>query len=1492
MTTTPQPDDPEPIAIVGMACRLPDGCRSPELLWNKSRAPWCATGRLTDARRRLGMDDADIPGGLRAGWLEDIDRFDHEFFGISPREAVQIDPQHRIFLQVAIEALDAAGQPWHELRGCRAGVYLGIYSNEYTWLGAHSKSMVDVHTASGAGPVLAANRLSYLLDLRGPSLAIDTTCSSSLVATHLAAKALRSGEIDLAIVGGVNLIVSPQVAASVHKAIPIAPDGRCKAFSAHADGTVRAEGCVVFVLKRASDARRANDRIDALILGSAVNQDGRSNGLTAPNPAAQTAVIKAALADANVSPDDVEYLEAHGAGTELGDAIELEAAAEALREGGRPHGPCRVGTIKANVGHLEAAAGAAGLLRAALIARHGLVPEYPLVGEPHPALESITDVLELPREPTVLRRPGAAIGVSAFSLGGTNAHVVLQRPSTQPPPTRATSSRGPYLVPICARSPTALNRRIHDLGAMLREHRELDISALSTTTCKRGTRHPYRKTFVAETVDELRQEIEFHETVGLDESQVRRAASQLRVAFVFPGHGAQWPGMAERLMDTEPRFRAAIERMDVKMQPWLDGSLRDLLCGGADAATMADCVHGQPALIAVELALAELLMSWGVRPSALVGYSAGELPAMVLGGMLTEEEALELVVRRAASLEDVDEGGMYGVNLGELAARTLLRELGGSLALAAVTSPENTVISGRRPDLLRLQGACEERDVLCRDSGVPYLFHHPQTLRGTAAVPRPERLCEPKLPVYSSVVGGRITRASVLEPEYWRRASSATLRFDRAIESMLEAGIHTFVEVGPTPSLTIDIRATLATRGSSGRAVPTLRRHRDARHHVATAVATLFDAGCSVDLAALGRPSGHFVRLPPYPWAEPSHWWPDPDPAITSSPAEPEFQNPDAEAARGIAYEVRWERSELSPREPLDRAHLDAELQALCGELADHHPIDDYAMIEPRVDAICAAYAARALMSVGVAFEAGTSVELGNILGERRANRTQVRMLERVCEMLEVEGWLRRRADGWEVTRPLPPLDPRLELDQLSAEHPEQADLLGVLGDCADHLGEVLAGDVDPLHLLFPDGRAERAAALFSDTAISKVTNALVVRAVERLVERWPTGRPFRILEIGAGTGGTTVPLLEALEQDRVSYCCTDISPTLLRFVASQCAGRPHVDVKVLDISRDPVSQGFTAGRYELVVAANVLHATPILRDSLRHARELLADGGVLVLLEATRPQRYVDLTFGLTRDWHAYEDTDIRDRSPLVDVERWVALAREVGLEPTATIPADPLLADRLDMALMVFEAAGRSLPHVDGRWLLVVDDEVTVARAVGGGLEARGASYHIATADRVASVLGQESWTGVIDLRCLSIRTDESQPSGEILGALSRLHTGLLDMLQAPRLDERAAPRLVVATRGAFDVERRGPPPDPVQAALVGTLASLSAEQPEWSPRVIDCGLATPNAAADAVLDELVVVGSDPWVARRGGHRWIPRLVRAKTQARCAEPYRARAE
>jgi acyl transferase domain-containing protein/NAD(P)-dependent dehydrogenase (short-subunit alcohol dehydrogenase family)/acyl carrier protein len=863
----------EPIAIIGAACRYAGGANDPEALWRLARDGVNAIGPAPSGRGNT----TDEPT-RRGGFLPDIDQFDPRFFGISPREANALDPQQRLLLETSYEALERAGLAVDALAGTRTGVYVGITYTDYGELQAAGREdwEVDQYVANGGALSAAAGRISFVFGFEGPSIALDTVCSSSLVAVHLAVQSLRSSECNLALAGGVCLMMRPKLTTLLAALGLMAADDLCKPFDAAADGYVRAEGCGMIALKRLSDAQAAGDPILALIRGSAVNSDGRSPGLTTPHGPAQEAVIRTALANAGLQPADIDAVEAHGTGTVVGDRIEMKALAAALAADRPADRPLLVGALKSNIGHAEAASGIAGLIKTVMALRHEQFAPTLHFRTPNPHIDWANIAVRVPTELTPWPRgprPRRA-GVSAFGFSGTNAHVILEE---APPVASATVAKSltpqgtPRLIPFSARGEAALR-------ALALRHAEHIASDAAVTledylaTMSRGRASlPDRLGVIAGSIDELRESLTRYVDGQMGPGVAvgtLRGRQRAKIAFLFTGQGAQYPGMGRGLYDSEPVFRDVVDRCSGLLASRLTRPLTELM---ELSTELSQTANTQPALFVFEYALAMLWRSWGVLPQWVAGHSLGEYVAACVAGVFSLEEALDLVADRGRLMQALPAGGAMAAVLASEAK--VLSYLGAEVSIAAVNGPTETVISGPSASVREVLAALAADGLESRPLDVSHAFHSalldPMLDEFEARCAR-VRMNAPQLPLISNLTGKAHPEGMPPDALYWRRHARETVRFAECVEALRAAGATILLEVGPHPTLLA--LAQRAAPEATWTLLASVRRGRDDRREMLGALQSLYVRG----LDPLWPGGGRRVALPTYPFQRTRYWMPDP----------------------------------------------------------------------------------------------------------------------------------------------------------------------------------------------------------------------------------------------------------------------------------------------------------------------------------------------------------------------------------------------------------------------------------------------------------------------------------------------------------------------------------------------------------------------------------------------------------------------------------------
>ena len=875
----------EPIAVIGMSCRLPGGA-SPAEFWEFLARGGDAVTETPPGRWDVDAyydPNPDVPGKMytnRGAYIEDVDGFSPTFFGISPREAQYMDPQQRLLLELHWEALENAGIAPQSLAQRQVGVFAGIGTTDYGDLQAKlGQKAYDTYSGTGGAHSAGAGRISYLLGVRGPSLAVDTACSSSLVTVHLGMTSLRSGESDLAFASGVCLNISPDVFVSLSKARMLSPDGNCKVFDASANGYVRGEGAGVLVLKRLSDALADGDRIEAVLRGSAMNHNGRSAGLTVPSGVAQQEVIRTALRNAGLSPSDVAYLEAHGTGTAVGDPIEASALGAVFA--GRS-APLLVGSVKTNCGHLEWAAGMCGLIKTILSMQKGVIPATLHLRNPNPLIPWDKLPLRIVTELTPWPEGKRIAGVSSFGFGGTNAHVLVEEAprTSQLQAAQRLPERPEHLLTLSARSESALRQLAEQFGGAVSQMAAEDLGSICYTANTGRARFEHRLAVTTNNNEQLAAELGGFAT-QVDSPRIRtgRAPSaQPQVCMLFTGQGSQFPGMGKQLYETEPLFRREIDRCGEIFSGLQERSLQELLFG--EGTEIHQTRYAQPALFALEYALARLWSSWGVEPEAVLGHSVGEYVAACVAGVFDPEDALKLLEARGRLMWVLpSNGAMFAIPAAEDRVLPLLKGLEDKISIAAVNGPAETVISGERSAAESVVARLRSEGIAARELAVSHAFHSPlmePMLEQFAKVAATVTFRPPALRLISNVTG-REARDEILDPDYWVRHIREAVRFADSVRTAAGMGCGLFLEAGPHPVLCGLGRQTLPSDDLAW--LPSLHAKRGGWLQMLDSAGEMFVRGLDLDWEAVDHEyhaagQRRKIALPTYPFERERYWFP------------------------------------------------------------------------------------------------------------------------------------------------------------------------------------------------------------------------------------------------------------------------------------------------------------------------------------------------------------------------------------------------------------------------------------------------------------------------------------------------------------------------------------------------------------------------------------------------------------------------------------------
>jgi acyl transferase domain-containing protein/acyl carrier protein len=900
----------EPIAVIGLGCRFP-GAENPEAFWQLLRSGKDAIAQVPATRWDVDAyydPEPGKPGKMYTrygGFIDDVEQFDPEFFGISPREAGRIDPQQRLLLEVVWEALENASIAPTKLSGTKTGVFIGCGNYDYgLLLFSRDSSYINAYDGTGGAIGITANRLSYTLNLRGPSLSVETACSSSLVATHLACESLRRQESNLCLVGGVSLMLAPEQTIIYSQARMMAADGRCKTFDADADGYVRGEGCGIVVLKRLTDAVEDGDNIRAVIKGSAINQDGLSNGITAPNGPAQQEVIRQALQNAGVAPAEISYVETHGTGTSLGDPIEIRSLRAVLMEERTLEQPCYFGSVKTNIGHLEAAAGMAGLIKAILSIQQGELP-------PHLNLNKLNPLISFNNTPFAIataltpwktHTESRLAGVSSFGFGGTNAHVVLEEAPVVNEIENDYST--PQLLTLSAKNKTALRELAQRYVDFLKSHPEVSLTNICFTANNGRSHLEHRLAVVADSTSQLQEQLSAFasgkDAPNLISQQLTRHTPP-KTAFLFTGQGSQYVGMGQELYDTQPTFRNALNRCAEILESYLDKPLLEVIYpltesrrgersfAPTNESPIDQTAYTQPAIFAIEYALYCLWQSWGIKPNVVMGHSVGEYVAATVAGVFSLEDGLKLIATRAKLMQALPSGGeMVAVLASETLVREAIRDCDREteVTIAAINGSNNIVLSGQAEAVEQVVQILDEAGVKTKQLQVSHAFHShlmQPMLAEFESLASQINYSPPRLKIVSNLTG-KLADDAIATPQYWVDHVSQAVQFAESMETLVQQKYKVFVEIGSQPILLGMGRRVVAspaltrsplTKGGWGESVwlPSLRRKKSDWQQMLSSLSQLYLQGAKIDWMGLAKDYPHRrVVLPTYPFQRQRYW--------------------------------------------------------------------------------------------------------------------------------------------------------------------------------------------------------------------------------------------------------------------------------------------------------------------------------------------------------------------------------------------------------------------------------------------------------------------------------------------------------------------------------------------------------------------------------------------------------------------------------------------
>ncbi|MCW5313964.1 SDR family NAD(P)-dependent oxidoreductase [Nostoc sp. KVJ3] len=1674
----------EPIAVVGLGCRFGNDISTPQAFWSFLKAGGNTLKDIPRDRWNTSDfydSDRGKPGKIyisQGGFLDDVAMFDPQFFGIAPREALHIDPQQRLLLEVAYQALEDAGMAAPTARIGKTGVFIGITNNDYTRLIAPGGdySTVGAYHISGNHTNAAAGRISYLLNLNGPSLAVDTACSSSLVAVHLACRSLRSQECRQALVGGVNLILTPEVAIALCKNQMLAADGRCKTFDESADGFGIGEGCGVVVLKRLSQALEDGDRIWALIRGTAVNNDGASGGFTVPNGPMQTDLIREALNDARLSADIIDYVEAHGTGTALGDPIEIKAIADALCVNRPQSQPLLVGSLKTNLGHLAAAAGISGLIKTVLSIYYSEIPAHLNFQKPNPHINWDS----LPLNVVTQTRPWAvsngkikAAGISSFGASGTNAHVILSEPPEAQSPI---TNKLPVLITLSAKD----DERLRLLAAKLVDFVDSDLNlndiAFSLNTGR--FHHKHRLSLLVANISSFQEQLQAFATGNIQQTNIihGEVKGNPKIAFLCNDDEATLTGMGKELFVDESVFREAFIRCDRLFQNYLNFSLEDLL---NRAQLPNNPLYIQPALFTLQYALCELWKSWEIRPSAILGCGLGEYVAAQQAGVFSVEDAVKLVASRAhffsqklgeerfLAFQKVAEEVVYSNSQltlisnfnGEVASSSIktpaywvqqlhqadnitkgidtLHQMGYQIFLEMGTNAHSNLDTNEIIGLCSLakDGNTHQQlqtvlaELYVRGVNINWKEFHRSHIGQKISLPnspfirkhywitpidsgsnqqlKSSRYEHPLLgdrlpsPLSSIQYRARISqnnpaflaehqvfdkpifpgaafiemalatgegKAVILENVEFSKAlllgdKEETLQliaeeiirnkqsfhiYNQAnhswdilvygqIEKLKSVDItnHNLEKIAAKCPEQLNINSFYQTYRNSGvnygksfQLINKLQRGENSafaqikltenlrleaknyKFHPAmldacfqAIAAILFQHESSVTYVPVSIAKFQFFQSPGdsvisairLTKNSPNIVVSDIDiyseqgellVAITGFELKSvQRQEIIRHASQAQSYIEEW--IPLAPLLPDGRDTLltpdviktQVKAQQLEQQLADK--LRQYERLLGEMESLSVIYIWEGLKNLDWEPKLGQTYQEEQITVQARVVDFYRPLLSRCLSILAEEGIVTQQKDGWLLVKEPSTSSSQLQIQHLSNEFPDYLAEINLIERCGSALAEVMRHQIEPLELLFPQGDLNAIASVYSDAAGAKLMNELVAQTLRSAIANLPKNRQLRILEIGSGTGSASTAILPHLPKEQIEYVFTDISTSFLTRAKENFSHYPFIKYQTLDIEKNPFTQDFLPGSFDIIIAANVLHATTDINKTLDNVHSLIAPSGLLILLESTGARRWVDLTFGLTEGWWLCSQDPLRNGYPLVNTKHWQNLLANHGFAETNVIePTNPETRNLLQQSVIVAQRnnLSKSVSHE-----LIFADSKGIAHSLITPLQQRGVACSLISPQDINPDNADDYLSILKNL--LTPETREivyfwalEEIEGEIYQAVETHCRRFLFLLQA-LLQQENPPALILVTQGSVPAKEIATLTSPAQSSLLGIALSLVLEHPELNFRAIDLDPYEQDLG-EKLFREIYNHTPENRVALRSEQRFSPRLVERKLE------------
>ncbi|MBW4597354.1 MAG: acyltransferase domain-containing protein [Brasilonema angustatum HA4187-MV1] len=1275
------------IAIIAVAGKFP-GAKDVESFWQNLREGVESISWLTDEElinSGVSLDLLNNPNYVKANAvLSDIELFDANFFAYSAKEAELIDPQQRLFLELAWEAVEKAGydpQTYNGLIGVYGGVGMSRYLLNNLYPNHQLLETIDpIQLACSNDKDFLPTRVAYKLNLTGPAVNVQTACSTSLVAVHLACQGLLNGECDIALAGGVTLSIPQKIGYLHQEGMILSPDGHCRAFDAKAEGTIAGSGAGIVVLKRLKDAIADRDYIHAIIKGSAINNDGAMKvGFTAPSGSGQAAVIGEAQAIAGVDAETISYIEAHGTATPIGDPIEIAALTQAFRQTTDKKGFCAIGSLKTNLGHLDTAAGVAGLIKTVLALQHKMLPPSLHFETPSPKIDFAnspfyvnTTLTEWQTNNNTPRRAG----VSSFGMGGTNAHVILEE--AIPVNTQQSTVNSKYvLLCLSAKTASALEKATANLVTHLKGHPELNLGDVAYTLNSGRRGFNYRRMLVCQDLEDAVKTLS-----SLESKQVFTNYTEITersVVFMFPGQGSQYVNMAREIYQTETVFQEQVDYCSEILKPLLGLDLRHILYPSDEnidevSKQLQQTGIAQSAIFVIEYALAKLWQSWGVEPQAAIGHSIGEYVAATLAEVFSLEDALSLVAARGQMMQQLPTGAMLSVPLPVDKIKFLL---GQELSIAAINQPSQCIVSGSTAAIDVLQNQLAAQGIECRRLHTSHAFHSHMMepiLEAFAERVKKVTLNPPKLPYISNLTGTWITVTQATNPDYYAQHLRFTVLFAQGVEKLLAIPEQILLEIGPGHTLT-----TLVKRHpdkASAQTVLTSVRHPQEKqsdsHVLFNTLGQLWLTGVKVDWFGFYSHQEYYrLPLPTYPFERELYWIDPPEKTawgqLQTLPTTSQLWTSLTQAGQKQASVRNAELNELTYQE--NRQCLDR---------------------------LCTAYINSAFQQLGAFSNPEEKYSLENLLAQGQITPRYQQLFSRWLQILVEQGQLQQQEGLF--TRFVPcsqHINEHLEEVQARFASTSLVDL-DLVQRCGENLAAIVLGEQEPLEIFnelvyqkqnkgsYLEGENNGS---HPESSLITYYNSILRSSLEQVVKSLPSSVHLRVLEIGAGTGVSTQALLPVLPPKQTDYTFTDIGSAFLTQAQQKFKDYPFVEYRLLDIDKSPTEQGFEKYSFDVVIASNVLHATRNIDQTLHHVRSLLAPGGFLLLWEITQPKIEFDITWGLLLK--PLDDKRRNLGQPFIIKDQWFEALYAQDFVQFAAFPETDALEHQIIMAVASASAA-----------------------------------------------------------------------------------------------------------------------------------------------------------------------------------------------------------